>query len=68
VLIQNPTQLVAFGFDSRGAAKRVMKDIQSLRNNLAHAQDIVSHDWPQIVRLARRIEGMYRIASPRQPD
>lgn len=67
VLIQNPTQLVAFGFDSRGAAKRVMKDIQSLRNNLAHAQDIVSHDWPQIVRLARRIEGMYRIASPRQP-
>jgi hypothetical protein len=63
LLLQNPSQLAAFGFETRGAAKRVMKDIQSLRNNLAHAQDIVVHDWPQIVRLARRVEGMYRMTS-----
>jgi len=63
ILLQNPSQLAAFGFETRGAAKRVMKDIQSLRNNLAHAQDIVVHDWPQIVRLARRVEGMYRMTS-----
>jgi hypothetical protein len=63
ILLQNPSQLAAFGFETRGAAKRVMKDIQSLRNNLAHAQDIVVHDWPQIVRLARRVEGMYHMTS-----
>lgn len=61
VLIQNPMQIAAFGFETRGAAKRVIKDIQSLRNNLAHAQDIIVHDWPQIVRLARRVERMYSL-------
>jgi hypothetical protein len=35
-----------------------MREIQSLRNNLAHAQEIVTNDWPQIVRLARRLEGL----------
>jgi hypothetical protein len=33
-----------------------MRDLESLRNNLAHAQDIVTHDWPQIARLAARVE------------
>jgi hypothetical protein len=56
VLLQNPGQLQEMGFETRGSVKQVMKDIQSLRNNLAHAQDIVVHDWPQIVRLARRLE------------
>jgi hypothetical protein len=36
----------------------VIRDLESLRNNLAHAQDIISHDWPQIARLAQRIEEM----------
>jgi hypothetical protein len=63
ILLQNPLQLAAFGFETRGTGKRVLKDIQSLRNNLAHAQDIVVHDWPQIVRLAGRVEGMYRMTS-----
>lgn len=56
VLMQDPEQRTAFGFDSKGAAQRVARDLESLRNNLAHAQDIVTHDWPQIARLARRIE------------
>jgi hypothetical protein len=63
ILLQNPLQLAAFGFEARGAGKRVMKEIGSLRNNLAHAQDIVVYDWPQIVRLARRVEGMYSVTS-----
>ena len=33
-----------------------MNELGSLRNNLAHSQDIVSNDWSQIVRLARRLE------------
>ena len=60
LLMQNPAQLAAFGFEARGAGQRVIKELESLRNNLAHAQDIVAHDWPQIVRLARRFEAISR--------
>jgi len=56
VLMEDPDQLAAFGFDSRTAARRAVKALESLRNNLAHAQDIVTHDWAQIVRMARRFE------------
>ena len=36
-------------------AKQVIKDLESLRNNLAHSQDIVSHDWVQIIRITQRM-------------
>ncbi len=56
ILMEIDEQRAAFGMPTKGAAKRVIKDLESLRNNLAHAQDIVTHDWPQIARLAQRIE------------
>jgi hypothetical protein len=56
ILMEDEQQRLAFGLPTKGAAKRVIKDLESLRNNLAHAQDIVTHDWPQIARLAQRIE------------
>jgi hypothetical protein len=56
ILMEDEEERAAFGLYSKGAAKRVIRDLESLRNNLAHAQDIVTHDWPQIARLARRIE------------
>ncbi len=56
ILMEDEQQRAAFGLLTKGAAKRVIKDLESLRNNLAHAQDIVTHDWPQIARLAQRIE------------
>lgn len=56
LLMADPTLLEALGFDTRGKAKRVAQELESLRNHLAHAQDIVTHDWAQIARLARRID------------
>jgi len=56
ILMQNAEILMLLGFDSKGAAKRIVKELESLRNHLAHAQDIVTHDWAQIVRLTRRVE------------
>jgi len=56
VLMEDSHQLQGFGFDGKSAAKRAVKALESLRNNLAHAQDIVTHDWAQIVRMARRFE------------
>jgi hypothetical protein len=56
ILMEDPRQLAAFGFEGKTSARRVVQDLESLRNNLAHAQDIVTHDWAQIVRMARRLE------------
>jgi len=56
ILLALPEERAAYGFDSTAAAKRVIKEMESLRNNLAHAQDIVTHDWAQIARMARNME------------
>ncbi len=56
ILINDEVSLERLGFDTKSAAKRSVKELESLRNHLAHAQDIVIHDWAQIARLARRME------------
>jgi hypothetical protein len=58
LLLSDPDELAFFGFESRKSAKRVIKELGSLRNNLAHAQDIVTHDWAQIARMTARIEAL----------
>jgi hypothetical protein len=55
ILISNPAELSALGIPSATAARRASNEIESLRNSLAHAQDFVEQNWPQVVRLARRI-------------
>jgi len=44
------------GFPSRRAAAETMKRLESLRNSLAHAQQILPEDWPAIARLAFRLD------------
>lgn len=58
ILLTLPEEREAYGFDTAGAAKRVLKEMESLRNNLAHAQDIVTHDWAQIARMAQNMESL----------
>ena len=41
---------------SKAESQRLVRDLEELRNSLAHAQDIVTHDWTQVVRLARRLD------------
>jgi len=55
ILISDATELAALGFSTPSAAKRVGREFEKLRNTLAHAQAFGDEDWPQIVRLARRI-------------
>lgn len=56
LLLRDESQRAEFGFYSRSVAKQVIKELESLRNNLAHGQDIVTHDWAQIARMTQRIE------------
>ena len=55
LMINDPELLSSLGFSSRSAAKKVIKQFQSLRNNLAHAQDISTYDWAQIARMSARM-------------
>ncbi|MET0068063.1 MAG: HD domain-containing protein [Candidatus Thiodiazotropha sp.] len=64
ILIGNDTALQRLGFATRRSAKKVISDLESLRNNLAHSQDIVAHDWPQIARMTRRIEALVHWGEP----
>jgi len=56
VLVEKPEILRFFDFDSKRTAKKIVKELESLRNNLAHSQDIVTHDWAAIARIAIRVE------------
>lgn len=58
IVVENKAVLDVLDFPSKNAAAKVCKEFESLRNNLAHAQDIVAHDFTQIARLAQRIESM----------
>ena len=44
--------------ESRRQFKARVKELESLRNNLAHAQDLVPHNWPIIVTLATDLDRM----------
>ena len=56
ILLEHAEERDAFGVEPRAAIKRVIKEFESLRNNLANAQDIVTCDWAQIACVAQRIE------------
>ena len=56
IVISKEETMKMTGLESRRSAKKVIREMESLRNNLAHAQDIVTYDWGQIVRLTLRLE------------
>ena len=55
IMLEHQPARDAFGLPSKRAARELIKDLESLRNHLAHSQDIVSHDWVQIIRLTHRM-------------
>lgn len=56
LLVDDAQQMKAWGCRSRRAAMTNFRELESLRNHLAHTQDLVDHHWPQIVRIARRFD------------
>jgi hypothetical protein len=58
VLFTDAEILTQIGFNSRSEAERTIKNVESLRNNLAHGQSIVAYDWPSIVDLTQGVQRM----------
>lgn len=46
----------AFKFDSRKQIRNALKEIESLRNNLAHSQEIIPSGWERIVIMSGNLE------------
>jgi hypothetical protein len=44
------------GFVSRSRGEQTVKELEALRNNLAHSQDIIACDWDIIVKLTGYME------------
>ncbi len=56
ILLKDEKSKVDLNFKSKRDAERQIKDFESLRNNLAHSQNLTTYDWNTIVRLAERQE------------
>jgi len=63
LLVEHTDGLKLFGLKSKREGKRVVKEFESLRNNLAHGQDIAVHDWAPIARIASRVSEVAAIKS-----
>ncbi len=46
---------VFFGVESRRQAKRLVKQLEGLRNALAHGQELVAGEWKTLVAVARSV-------------
>lgn len=56
ILLQAPNALIQWGFSSKSAAQAAARDLEALRNDLAHAQALVDRHWHQIARLCQRFD------------
>jgi hypothetical protein len=56
ILIKYEPTRRALGVPSVRQGRETIKMIETLRNNLAHAQDILTTDWVTIVRLAENLD------------
>ena len=48
------------GFASGGKADHTLGELENLRNDIAHAQDVIAGRWPGIVDLAQAAEEVLR--------
>jgi hypothetical protein len=59
ILLRNERMVQEMGFSSRKEGLRMFKQLETLRNHLAHSQDIIKIGWDIIVELALRTEKLY---------
>ncbi len=50
----------SLGFESADDWKELLKDLERLRNKLAHSGDIATRNWHRILELAKNAEGIIR--------
>ncbi len=56
ILVKDPDMRKDAGFESKREAEKTIRDLESLRNSLAHAHDIVAYDWDMIVTVSKKLD------------
>ncbi len=64
IVLRNEDLRKRAGFQSRSRGEQTVKELEALRNNLAHSQDIIACDWDIIVKLTEYLDS--RLAAPAQ--
>ncbi|UWZ82249.1 HD domain-containing protein [Occallatibacter riparius] len=55
VLLTDPAERNVLGITSASGAQKASKELEILRNKVAHSQSFADKDWAQVARMARRI-------------
>jgi hypothetical protein len=58
----------ALGLPSKAKGKECLKALEHLRDELAHAQDIITGRWPQLVALAQTAEKLLAACETLEPE
>lgn len=56
IVLRNEALRARSGFVSRSRGEQTVKELEALRNNLAHSQDIIACDWEVIVKLTESLD------------
>lgn len=56
ILLKSDSLRYDLGFSSKSNGEELLKALEHLRDELAHAQDIITGQWPQLVDVVRKAE------------
>ena len=56
IVARNERLRALTSFESRRQTEKLFRDLERLRNNLAHSQDIITNDWGVIVQLSENLD------------
>jgi len=64
IVLRNEELRNLAGFRSRSRGEQTVKELEALRNNLAHSQDIITSDWDIIVKLTEYLDSRFAGPTP----
>ena len=56
IILKSDAILKSIGVESKTTTEKLLKQAEEIRNNLAHAQDIITGFWPKIAEIVEKIE------------
>jgi hypothetical protein len=68
IVLRSDSLRNALGFSSKGKGEELLKALEHLRDELAHAQDIVTGRWPQLVEFAQKAEELLAACEALEPE
>jgi hypothetical protein len=68
ILVKSDRLCHDLGWTSKGVAKDLFEELKHLRDELAHAQDIITGRWPKLVELVKTAEKLLATCEELEPE